>query len=165
MYFQDSQTLNLLHEALCGWHDPQIGPAVHFPVIKHSPFRVLCLMFLKYLMNIHRRALCREWLQAQKTVPGNQARLKWGLESCAREPRVTEFSTPKRPCIRTMGIPFPGLCLSPLLQVNRSSSSSLRTSETDEGAVGKSSDGEDEQQVPKGPILSVELQACPRHSD
>ncbi|OWK07327.1 NFIL3 [Cervus elaphus hippelaphus] len=43
--------------------------------------------------------------------------------------------------------------------VNRSSSNSPRTSETDEGAVGKSSDGEDEQQVPKGPIHSpVELQ-------
>ncbi|XP_006765744.1 PREDICTED: nuclear factor interleukin-3-regulated protein [Myotis davidii] len=40
-----------------------------------------------------------------------------------------------------------------------SSSNSPRTSETDDGAVGKSSDGEDEQQVPKGPMHSpLELQ-------
>ncbi|CAI9538551.1 unnamed protein product [Staurois parvus] len=46
----------------------------------------------------------------------------------------------------------------PLLQINSSSSNSPRTSETDEGVVGKTSDGEDEQQVPKGPIHSpVEL--------
>jgi interleukin 3-regulated nuclear factor len=46
----------------------------------------------------------------------------------------------------------------PLLQASRSSSNSPRTSETDEGVVGKASDGEDEQQVPKGPIHSpVEL--------
>ncbi|KFQ25178.1 Nuclear factor interleukin-3-regulated protein [Mesitornis unicolor] len=42
----------------------------------------------------------------------------------------------------------------PLFQVNRSSSDFPRSSETDDGAVGKSSDGEDEQQVPKGPIHS-----------
>ncbi|XP_018412183.1 PREDICTED: nuclear factor interleukin-3-regulated protein [Nanorana parkeri] len=46
----------------------------------------------------------------------------------------------------------------PLLQINSSSSNSPRTSETDEGVVGKTSDGEDEQQVPKGPIHSpIEL--------
>ncbi|KAM5194142.1 nuclear factor interleukin-3-regulated protein [Mantella aurantiaca] len=49
----------------------------------------------------------------------------------------------------------------PLLQINSSSSNSPRTSETDEGVVGKTSDGEDEQQVPKGPIHSpVELKNC-----
>lgn len=42
----------------------------------------------------------------------------------------------------------------PLLQINSSSSNSPRTSEADDGIVGKSSDGEDEQQVPKGPIHS-----------
>ncbi|XP_004854329.1 nuclear factor interleukin-3-regulated protein-like [Heterocephalus glaber] len=46
----------------------------------------------------------------------------------------------------------------PLLQVNRSSSNSPRISETYDTVVGKSSDGEDEQQVPKGPIhYPVEL--------
>ncbi|OCU01212.1 nuclear factor interleukin-3-regulated protein [Xenopus laevis] len=46
----------------------------------------------------------------------------------------------------------------PLLHINRSSSNSPRTSEADEGVVGKTSDVEDEQQVPKGPIHSpIEL--------
>lgn len=43
---------------------------------------------------------------------------------------------------------------SPTLQITRSSSNSPRNSEADEGTVGKASDGEDEQQVPKGPIPS-----------
>ncbi|XP_035248225.1 nuclear factor interleukin-3-regulated protein [Anguilla anguilla] len=49
--------------------------------------------------------------------------------------------------------PFPGVYSqpSPFLQITSSSGSSPRTSDGDEGAVGKSSDGEDEQQVPKGP--------------
>ncbi|XP_043943958.1 nuclear factor interleukin-3-regulated protein [Protopterus annectens] len=42
----------------------------------------------------------------------------------------------------------------PTLQMNRSSSNSPRTSETDDCVVGKTSDAEDEQQVPKGPIHS-----------
>ncbi|NXO78493.1 NFIL3 protein, partial [Sitta europaea] len=42
----------------------------------------------------------------------------------------------------------------PLFQVNEFSSNSPRTSETDDNALGKSSDGEDEQQVPKGQIIS-----------
>ncbi|XP_030049461.1 nuclear factor interleukin-3-regulated protein [Microcaecilia unicolor] len=57
-----------------------------------------------------------------------------------------------------MGNTFAGYSHSPLLQINSSSSNSPRTSEADDVVVGKSSDGEDEQQVPKGPIHSpVEL--------
>ncbi|KAA0703680.1 Nuclear factor interleukin-3-regulated protein [Triplophysa tibetana] len=41
---------------------------------------------------------------------------------------------------------------SPFLQITRSSSNSPRMSDGDEGAIRKSSDGEDEQQVPKGPF-------------
>lgn len=50
--------------------------------------------------------------------------------------------------------PFPGSFSqpSPFLQITRSSSNSPRTSDGDDGAVSKSSDGEDEQQVPKGPV-------------
>lgn len=44
---------------------------------------------------------------------------------------------------------------SPFLQITRSSSNSPRTSDGDDGTVSKSSDGEDEQQVPKGPAPSV----------
>ncbi|XP_062340584.1 nuclear factor interleukin-3-regulated protein isoform X2 [Osmerus eperlanus] len=55
--------------------------------------------------------------------------------------------------------PFPGTYSqpspqpSPFLQITRSSSNSPRTS--DDGVVSKSSDGEDEQQVPKGPLPSA----------
>lgn len=50
--------------------------------------------------------------------------------------------------------PFPGNFSQPppFLQIARSSSNSPRTSDGDDGAVSKSSDGEDEQQVPKGPV-------------
>ncbi|KAJ8261517.1 hypothetical protein COCON_G00172400, partial [Conger conger] len=50
--------------------------------------------------------------------------------------------------------PFPGVYSqpSPFLQITSSSSNSPRTSDGDEGPVSKSSDGEDEQQVPKGPV-------------
>ncbi|XP_030625438.1 nuclear factor interleukin-3-regulated protein [Chanos chanos] len=44
---------------------------------------------------------------------------------------------------------------SPFLQITRSSSNSPRTSDGDDGAVSKSSDGEDEQQVPKGPMTTT----------
>ncbi|KAM4708228.1 nuclear factor interleukin-3-regulated protein [Discoglossus pictus] len=58
-----------------------------------------------------------------------------------------------------IGNTYPGYSHSPpLLQINTSSSNSPRTSEADDVVVGKTSDGEDEQQVPKGPIHSpVEL--------
>lgn len=50
--------------------------------------------------------------------------------------------------------PFPGSYSqpSPFLQIARSSSNSPRTSDVDDVAVSKSSDGDDEQQVPKGPV-------------
>lgn len=51
--------------------------------------------------------------------------------------------------------PFSGVCAQPasFVHISRSSSNSSRCS--DDGAVSKSSDGEDEQQVPKGLIQSV----------
>ncbi|XP_051972243.1 nuclear factor interleukin-3-regulated protein-like [Xyrauchen texanus] len=52
--------------------------------------------------------------------------------------------------------PFPGSFSqsSPFMQLTRSSSNSPRMSDGDDGAISKSSDGEDEQQVPKGPVPS-----------
>nr|XP_044987756.1 nuclear factor interleukin-3-regulated protein [Jaculus jaculus]XP_044987757.1 nuclear factor interleukin-3-regulated protein [Jaculus jaculus]XP_044987758.1 nuclear factor interleukin-3-regulated protein [Jaculus jaculus] len=82
------------------------------------------------------------------------------LESFAREPREERGAYSASIYQNYMGGSFSTYSHSPpLLQVNRSSSNSPRTSEADDGVVGKSSDGEDEQQVPKGPIHSpVELQ-------
>ncbi|KAM6160208.1 nuclear factor interleukin-3-regulated protein [Erethizon dorsatum] len=81
------------------------------------------------------------------------------LETFPREPRDDRGSYAAAIYQSYVGSPFAGCSHSPpLLQVNRSSSNSPRTSETDDGVVGKSSDGEDEQQVPKGPMHSpVEL--------
>ncbi|VCW68696.1 unnamed protein product, partial [Gulo gulo] len=82
------------------------------------------------------------------------------LEAYAREPGEERGAFRASVYQSLMGAAFPGFSHSPpLLQAARSSSNSPRTSETDDGAVGKSSDGEDEQQVPKGPVHSpVELQ-------
>ncbi|KPP65761.1 interleukin 3 regulated nuclear factor-like [Scleropages formosus] len=55
-----------------------------------------------------------------------------------------------------VGSPYLGMRsqTSPFSQLARSSSNSPRTSDGDDGAVSKSSDGEDEQRVPKGPLTS-----------
>ncbi|XP_014302265.1 nuclear factor interleukin-3-regulated protein [Myotis lucifugus] len=82
------------------------------------------------------------------------------LEGYAREPRDDPGAYRAAVYQNYVGSSFPAYSHSPpLLPASRSSSNSPRTSETDDGAVGKSSDGEDEQQVPKGPIHSpLELQ-------
>lgn len=82
------------------------------------------------------------------------------LESYAREPRDHPGAYRAALYQNFVGSSFPGYSHSPPLpQASRSSSNSPRTSEAEDGAVGKSSDGEDEQQVPKGPIHSpLELQ-------
>lgn len=77
------------------------------------------------------------------------------LESYAREPRDDPGAYRTAVYQNFAGSSFPGYSHSPpLLQASRSSSNSPRSSEAEDGAVGKSSDGEDEQQVPKGPVHS-----------
>ncbi|XP_058473400.1 nuclear factor interleukin-3-regulated protein [Solea solea] len=63
---------------------------------------------------------------------------------------VQESSSPYELYRNCMSSPLPGVCSQPasFLQATSSSSNSPRSS--DDGAVSKSSDGEDEQQVPKG---------------
>ncbi|XP_066460145.1 nuclear factor interleukin-3-regulated protein [Eleutherodactylus coqui] len=80
-------------------------------------------------------------------------------ENFTREPQEENPSYAASIYRNYIGSTFSGYSHSPpLLQINSSSSNSPRTSEADEGVVGKTSDGEDEQQVPKGPIHSpVEL--------
>ncbi|XP_023840449.1 nuclear factor interleukin-3-regulated protein [Salvelinus sp. IW2-2015] len=65
---------------------------------------------------------------------------------------VRERSSPYELYRNYIASPFPGVYSqpSPFLPLTRSISNSPRTS--DDGAVSKSSDGEDEQQVPKGPM-------------
>lgn len=66
-----------------------------------------------------------------------------------------ERSSPYELCRNYMASPLSGVCSQPasFLQITRSSSNSPRSS--DDGTVSKSSDGEDEQQVPKGLMPSV----------
>ncbi|XP_036386000.1 nuclear factor interleukin-3-regulated protein [Megalops cyprinoides] len=77
------------------------------------------------------------------------------MGSYTREAR--ERSSPYELYRNYLASPFPGNYSqpSPFLQITRSSSNSPRTSDGDEGAISKSSDGEDEQQVPKGPMPSA----------
>ncbi|XP_053558359.1 nuclear factor interleukin-3-regulated protein [Bombina bombina] len=81
------------------------------------------------------------------------------VENFPREPREDNTSYTASIYHNYIGTTYSGYSHSPpLLQINSSSSNSPRTSEADDGVVGKTSDGEDEQQVPKGPIHSpVEL--------
>ncbi|MEE6459698.1 hypothetical protein FKM82_000702 [Ascaphus truei] len=80
-------------------------------------------------------------------------------DNFSREPREDNSSYTTSIYQNYIASTFPGYSPSPpLLQMNSSSSNSPRTSEADDGVVGKTSDGEDEQQVPKGPTHSpVEL--------
>ncbi|XP_075067244.1 nuclear factor interleukin-3-regulated protein [Mixophyes fleayi] len=77
------------------------------------------------------------------------------IERFSREPREENPSYTTSIYRNYIGSTFSAYSHSPpLLQINSSSSNSPRTSEADEGVVGKTSDVEDEQQVPKGPIHS-----------
>ncbi|XP_065096711.1 nuclear factor interleukin-3-regulated protein [Paramisgurnus dabryanus] len=127
---------------------PRVGEPAHLrggciSVIKHSPHIALCegsdsgmLTHECPLMNFPRSP------DIIKQEP---------LKTCSYAKDRTSPYELYRSCLSS---PFPGIFSqpSPLLQNTRSTSSSPRMSDGDDGAVSKSSDGEDEQQVPKGPI-------------
>lgn len=106
-------------------------------VIKHSPHSTLS--DVSEASTATQGSICRtpEVLKQEPAENGNYTR---------------ERSSPYELYRNYMASPFPREYSqpSPFLQITRSSSSSPRTS--DDGAVSKSSDGEDEQQVPKGPM-------------
>ncbi|KAB0349800.1 hypothetical protein FD754_014657 [Muntiacus muntjak] len=160
VYFQDYQTSKSTVSAFVDEHEPSMVASSCISVIKHSPQSSLSdvseVSSLEHSQEGPAQSGCRSpesKFQVIKQEPME-------LESYAREPRDDRGGYRGAVYQNYMGNSFPGYSHSPpLLQVTRSSSNSPRTSETDEGAVGKSSDGEDEQQVPKGPIHSpVELQ-------
>ncbi|XP_039097455.1 nuclear factor interleukin-3-regulated protein [Hyaena hyaena] len=152
VYFQDYQASKSSAGPFADEHEPSMVTSGCISVIKHSPQASLSDVRegspLEHSQDGAARGGCRSpdgKFQAIKQEPVE-------LESYAREAGSVYQSL--------VGAAFPGYSHSPpLLQAARSSSNSPRTSEADDGAVGKSSDGEDEQQVPKGPIHSpVELQ-------
>lgn len=139
-------------------HEPTIGSSC-ISVIKHSPQSSLSDVSEVSSVD-HTQA---SPIQSNCRNPENKFQIikqePMELENYPRDTRDERGSYTTSMYPSYMGSNFSGYSHSPpLLQVNRSSSNSPRTSEADDGVVGKSSDGEDEQQVPKGPIHSpVEL--------
>ncbi|XP_054444008.1 nuclear factor interleukin-3-regulated protein [Pteronotus mesoamericanus] len=160
VYFQDYQTSKSSVSPFVDEHEPSAVASSCISVIKHSPQSSLSdvseVSSLEHSQEGPVQSGCQSPdsnFQVIKQEPVE-------LENYAREPRDDRGAYRASVYQNYVGNSFPGYSHSPpLLQVSRSSSNSPRTSETDDGAVGKSSDGEDEQQVPKGPIHSpVELQ-------
>ncbi|KAM9206867.1 nuclear factor interleukin-3-regulated protein isoform 1-T2 [Dugong dugon] len=157
VYFQDYPTSKSNVSSFVDEHERSMVASSCISVIKHSPQSLSDgseVSSVEHTQESPVQSSCRS--------PENKFQIikqePMELESYTREARDDrEVTTPIYQ--NYIGNSFPGYSHSPpLLQVNCSSSNSPRTSETDDGVVGKSSDGEDEQQVPKGPIHSpVEL--------
>ncbi|XP_076995556.1 nuclear factor interleukin-3-regulated protein [Tamandua tetradactyla] len=160
VYFQDYQTSKSSVGPFVDEHEPSLVASSCISVIKHSPQS--SLSDVSEVSSVDHTQ--ESPVQNNCTSPENKFQIikqePMELENYSREPRDDRDSYTASIYQNYIGNSFPGYSHSPpLLQVNRSSSNSPRTSETDDGVVGKSSDGEDEQQVPKGPIHSpVELQ-------
>ncbi|KAM9331306.1 nuclear factor interleukin-3-regulated protein [Gastrophryne carolinensis] len=155
VYFQEYTSAKSSVRSFTGDHEHPLMTSTCISVIKHSPQSSISdVSEASSGENVTRNPLqnsCRTSdFQRVKQEPLE-------LETFSREP--TEETPSYTPSIfrNYIGSTFPSYAHSPpLLQINSSSSNSPRTSETD--VVGKTSDGEDEQQVPKGPIHSpVEL--------
>ncbi|KAL0606905.1 Nuclear factor interleukin-3-regulated protein [Plecturocebus cupreus] len=159
VYFQDYQTSKSSVSSFVDEHEPSMVASSCISVIKHSPQSSLSdvseVSSVEHTQESSVQGSCRSPENKFQIIKQEPIE----LESYAREPRDDRGSYTASIYQNYMGNSFSGYSHSPpLLQVNRSSSNSPRTSETDDGVVGKSSDGEDEQQVPKGPIHSpVEL--------
>lgn len=108
-------------------------------VIKHSPHSTLSDGSDSSTMNTCRTP---EIIKQEPLENGNYSR---------------ERASPYELYRNYLNSPFPGGYSqpNPFLQLTRSSSNSPRTSDGDDGTVSKSSDGEDEQQVPKGLATST----------
>ncbi|CAO2596067.1 Nuclear factor interleukin-3-regulated protein [Lemmus lemmus] len=151
VYFQDYQTSKAAVNSFVDEHEPVMVAGSCISVIKHSPQS--SLSDVSEVSSV-------EHTQESPTQGGCRSPEPVELESFARESREERGAYSASIYQSYMGSSFSTYSHSPpLLQVHGSTSNSPRTSEADEGVVGKSSDGEDEQQVPKGPIHSpVELQ-------
>ncbi|KAM6215361.1 nuclear factor interleukin-3-regulated protein [Rhynchocyon petersi] len=159
VYFQDFAASKSNISSFVDEHEPSMVANSCISVIKHSPQSSLSdaseVSSVEHTQESPVQNSCRS--------PDNKFQLikqePVELENYTREPRDDRGSYTTSIYQNYIGNSFSGYSHSPpLLQVNCSSSNSPRTSETDDGVMGKSSDGEDEQQVPKGPIhSSVEL--------
>ncbi|NXJ72088.1 NFIL3 protein, partial [Rostratula benghalensis] len=152
MYFQDYQSYKSNINSFVDEHEPSIVGSSCISVIKHSPQSSMSdvseISSVEHTQPSRTQSNCRS--------PENKFQIiKQEPMELEREPRDNRGSYKASIYPNYMGATFNVYSHSPpLLQVNRSSSNSPRTSETDDGVVGKSSDGEDEQQVPKGLLHS-----------
>ncbi|NXO13901.1 NFIL3 protein, partial [Oriolus oriolus] len=151
VYFQDYRSPKSNINSFVDEHEPSIVGSSYISVIKHSPQSSMSDMSEISSLE-HTQSSC---MQDNCRSPENKFQIiKQEPVELERETRDDRSSQKASIYPHYMGTTFNRYSHSPLLQVNRSSSNSPRTSETDDNAVGKSSDGEDEQQVPKGPIHS-----------
>ncbi|NWU23138.1 NFIL3 protein, partial [Dyaphorophyia castanea] len=152
VYFQNYQSPKSNINSFVDEHEPSIVGSSYISVIKHSPQSSTSDMSEISSLE-HTQSSC---MQNNCRSPENEFQIiKQELMELERETR-DDRSSQKASIYPHMATAFNRYSHSPpLLQVNRSSSNSPRTSETDDNAIGKSSDGEDEQQVPKGPIHSL----------
>ncbi|XP_048196518.1 nuclear factor interleukin-3-regulated protein [Perognathus longimembris pacificus] len=147
MYFQEYQSSKAA--AFADEPEPTLAPAGCISVIKHSPHSSLSDASEASSAEL---ALARDSPESKFQIIKQEP---MELDSFPREPRDERSAYTTSIYQNYMGTSFPAFAHSPpLLQASRSSSNSPRTSETEDGVVGKASDGEDEQQVPKGPIHS-----------
>ncbi|NXY78468.1 NFIL3 protein, partial [Glareola pratincola] len=152
VYFQDYQSSKSNINSFVDEHEPSIVGSSCISVIKHSPQSSTSDM--SEISSVeHTQSSC---MQSNYRSPENKFQIiNQEPTELEREPRDDRSSQKASIYPHYMGTTFNMYSHSPLLfQVNISSSNSPRTSETDDSAVGKLSDGEDEQQVPKGPIHS-----------
>ncbi|KFP47465.1 Nuclear factor interleukin-3-regulated protein [Cathartes aura] len=152
VYFQDYQSSKSNISSFVDEHEPSIVGSSCISVIKHSPQS--SMSDVSEISSVEHTQPSR--IQSNCRSPENKFQIiKQEPMELEREPRDDRGSYKASIYPNYMGATFNVYSHSPpLLQVNRSSSNSPRTSEADDGVVGKSSDGEDEQQVPKGPIHS-----------
>ncbi|NXV39100.1 NFIL3 protein, partial [Rissa tridactyla] len=152
VYFQDYQSSKSNINSFVDEHEPSIVGSSCISVIKHSPQSSVSDM--SEISSVeHTQSSC---MQSNYRSPENKFQIiKQEPMELERAPRDDRSSQKASVYPHYTGTTFNMYSHSPpLFQVNTSSSNSPRTSETDDSAVGKSSDGEDEQQVPKGPIHS-----------
>ncbi|XP_053323806.1 nuclear factor interleukin-3-regulated protein [Spea bombifrons] len=159
VYFQEYTSSKSSMRSFTSDHEHSLMTSSCISVIKHSPQSSLSdateIASGEHVQQNPIQSNCRTpdlKLQRIKQEPVE-------IDNFVREPRDRSSSYSTSIYQNFIGNTFPGYSHSPpLLQINSSSSNSPRTSETDDCTVGKTSDGEDEQQVPKGPIHSpVEL--------
>lgn len=161
VYFQDYQATKSNVSSFVDEHETSIVGSSCISVIKHSPQSSLSDVSEVSSVEHSQESPIQNNCRSPQNKFQDIKQEPMELESYARESRDDRGSYTASIYQNYIGNSFSGYSHSPpLLQVNRSSSNSPRTSETDDGVVGKSSDGEDEQQVPKGPIHSpVELKS------